>query len=57
MARMELALNQIEGRDPESVLEGVQEDVDAFVQGAEQFDDLAMLCVTYHGGRDQAEDA
>ncbi|MBR3019534.1 MAG: PP2C family protein-serine/threonine phosphatase [Clostridia bacterium] len=57
LARLELALNQIQGRDPRSVLEGVRSDVDAFVLGAAQFDDLTMLCVTYHGGDDQAEDA
>ena len=57
LARLELALNKIQGRDPRSVLEGVRSDVDAFVLGAAQFDDLTMLCVTYHGSRDQAEDA
>ena len=51
MARMELALNQIRESDPESVLKGVRADVDAFVKGASQFDDLTMLCVTYRGGR------
>ena len=49
LARMELALNRIAGRDPKRVLEGVRADVDAFVRGANQFDDLTMLCVTYLG--------
>lgn len=49
LARLELALNQIRGQDPESVLKGVRADVDAFVKGAQQFDDLTMLCVTYRG--------
>ena len=31
------------------VLEGVRADVDAFVKGAAQFDDLTMLCVAYLG--------
>ena len=52
LARMELALNQIQGRDPESVLKGVRADVDAFVKDADQFDDLTMLCVTYRGCHD-----
>ena len=46
-ARMELALNRIRETDPESVLNGVRADVDAFVKNADQFDDLTMLCVTY----------
>lgn len=57
LARMEQALNQVQGRDPESVLKGIRADVDAFVKGAAQFDDLTMLCVTYRGYGDQAEDA
>ena len=54
-ARLEQALNAVQGRDPESVLKGVRADVDAFVKGAAQFDDLTMLCVTWrgcHGGED-----
>ena len=51
LGRMELALNQIQERDPESVLKGVRADVDAFVKGADQFDDLTMLCVAWRGGR------
>ena len=47
LARMELALNRIRETDPESVLNGVRADVDAFVKNADQFDDLTMLCVTY----------
>ena len=53
LGRMELALNQIQERDPESVLKGVRADVDAFVKGADQFDDLTMLCVAYRGGRSE----
>ena len=41
----------------EAVLKGIRADVDAFVQGAAQFDDLTMLCMTYRGYGDQAEDA
>ena len=49
LGRMELALNQIQEDDPESVLKGLRADVDAFVKGADQFDDLTMLCVAYRG--------
>lgn len=31
------------------VLQGIQNDVDAFVKGAVQFDDLTMLCLEYKG--------
>ena len=34
---------------PETVLRRVQEAVDGFVQDAEQFDDLTMLCLEYRG--------
>ena len=36
-------------KDPEGVLKTVKDDVDAFVNGAKQFDDLTMLSVTYNG--------
>ena len=47
--RMLSSLNRVKDETPEKVLKGVREDVDAFVQGAPQFDDLTMLCVTYYG--------
>ena len=34
---------------PQKLLEMVWEDVDAFQKGGEQFDDITMLAVTYHG--------
>lgn len=37
------------GRTPEELLEGVREDVDRFQSGAEQFDDITMLAVTFRG--------
>ena len=49
MTRMEASLNRVCGRDPEGILRGVREDVDAFVAGADQFDDLTMLCLQYNG--------
>ena len=53
-ARMELTLNQILADDPESVLKAVRADVDAFVNGAAQFDDLTMLCLTWRGSSNDA---
>ena len=43
------ALNQIADGTPEEILHHVREEVDAFVGEAEQFDDLTMLCIEYHG--------
>ena len=53
MARLEATLNEIP-RDsiPEDILKAVQEKVNAFTVGAEQFDDLTMLCLIYHGNSD-----
>ncbi len=47
--RMLAALNAAGSTDPEQVLQSVRRSVDDFVEKAEQFDDLTMLCVTYHG--------
>ena len=35
-------------KSPEEILDIVQESVKAFTKGAEQFDDLTMLCLVYH---------
>ena len=43
--RMLAALNQTPDADPEAVLRNVQKAVNDFVQDAEQFDDLTMLCL------------
>ena len=43
--RMLDALNALPDADPEQLLKNVAE----FVQDAEQFDDLTMLCMEYHG--------
>lgn len=34
---------------PKALLQAVRQDVDAFQRGAEQFDDITLLAVTYHG--------
>ena len=49
MKRLEDALNRLADQTPEGILQGVREDVDAFVDGAQQFDDLTMLCMEYRG--------
>ncbi|MBQ8075978.1 MAG: SpoIIE family protein phosphatase [Oscillospiraceae bacterium] len=47
--RMITALNTEPEADPEQVLKNVRAAVDDFVEGAEQFDDLTMLCLEYNG--------
>ena len=47
--RMMEALNTNPGANPEEVLSNVMRGIDAFVAGAEQFDDTTMLCVQYKG--------
>ncbi len=42
-------LNQDPHATPEQILKNVSTAVDAFVQDAEQFDDLTMLCIEYRG--------
>ena len=49
MERLETALNQTAGASPEGILRAVRSDVDAFVNGAKQFDDVTMLCLAYRG--------
>ena len=43
------ALNVDPEASPEEILKNVRRGVDEFAQEAEQFDDLTMLCVEYHG--------
>ena len=43
------ALNTVRAADVAQTLIGVREALDAFVSGAEQFDDQAMLCLEYKG--------
>ena len=45
------ALNLNSENTPEGMINRVKRDVDGFVNGAEQFDDLTMLCLTYNGAR------
>lgn len=43
------ALNENKECTPKQLLENVRRNVDGFVNGAEQFDDLTMLCFEYKG--------
>ena len=47
--RMIQALNKNPDAAPDQVLRSVTEGIDAFVAGAEQFDDITMLCLQYNG--------
>ena len=47
MERLAEALNREPDVSPRKLLENVREAVDGFVNGAEQFDDLTMLCLEY----------
>ncbi len=49
LERLTEALNDPEASGPEEILRIVEDNVSGFVKGAEQFDDLTMLCLTYHG--------
>ncbi|MBQ6152752.1 MAG: serine/threonine-protein phosphatase [Ruminococcus sp.] len=51
--RMLDALNEASTAEPKAVLEQVRKAVDGFVQDAEQFDDLTMLCVEYKGPQEE----
>ncbi len=51
ISRMLDALNSDPARSAEEILLAVRAAVDGFTDGAEQFDDLTMLCVDYRGGR------
>lgn len=47
--RMIAVLNEDADAEPEQVLKKVRKAVDDFVQDAEQFDDITMLCLEYRG--------
>ena len=51
LTRLLEALNRNPGASPEGVLRSVRQAVDEFVQGAEQADDITMMCLEYKGPR------
>ncbi len=50
--RMLAALNKEPDADCARVLDNMMADINAFVDGAEQFDDITMLCFRYFGPRE-----
>ena len=49
--RLLQALNKDPGAAPEQVLHNVRDDIVSFVEEAEQFDDVTMMCLQYAGKR------
>ena len=49
MERMLTELNADSDASPDGTLKNMRAAVDAFVSGAEQFDDITMLCLEYKG--------
>jgi serine phosphatase RsbU (regulator of sigma subunit) len=49
MDRMTDALNEYLDEKPRPLIEGMRESVNKFVQDAEQFDDITMMCLEYAG--------
>lgn len=49
MERLGRVLAASSGLSPDELLPKVKEDIDAFVDGAPQFDDITMLCLEYKG--------
>lgn len=49
MERLEQILNHAVNNSPQEILQMVEADVNSFCDGAEQFDDLTMLCLEYKG--------
>ena len=47
--RMLNALNEDSDAVPEELLKTVREEVDSFAGDAEQYDDITMMCLKYHG--------
>ena len=49
--RLVEALNKNPDAKPEEVLHNMTEAINEFAAGAEQFDDITMLCMKYHGAQ------
>ena len=47
MKRLEEVLAKNTAMSPDKLLAAVKADIDTFVDGAPQFDDITMLCVEY----------
>lgn len=55
--RMLSILNKNPDAEPEEVLRGVMRGINTFVDGAEQFDDITMLCFRYNGPVNENDDS
>ena len=55
--RLRTLLNKHRGASVRAICEAVKADVDAFAGEAEQFDDITMLCLTWHGPQEGGADA
>jgi sigma-B regulation protein RsbU (phosphoserine phosphatase) len=42
-------IEDINETSPKQVLDNVMDGINAFVKGAEQFDDITMMCLKYKG--------
>ena len=51
--RMLEAPNKDPDANPEQILQNVMDGINAFVAGAEQFDDITMLCLKYRGPKEK----
>ena len=56
-ARLRDELNRLDSRDPKKLIQGIRQSVADFADGAEQFDDITMTALTYHGPQDEEEGA
>ena len=52
--RMLQALNRNPDAQPEQMLANISQDIDRFVDGTEQFDDITMLCFRYFGPSEES---
>lgn len=54
--RLENCLNNIKTNDPRRILEGMKKNVEDFVQGTSQSDDLTMLAFKYNGIQEKPDE-
>ncbi len=54
--RLLTALNEMPHEDPEHLIGHVKGSIESFVNGAEQFDDVTMLCLEYRGPADMSKE-
>ena len=55
--RMLSSLNTAKDHTPQQILQQVRASVDEFVQEAEQFDDITMMCIEYKGGENHESES